>query len=44
MTVDFVLNGPYPLLLNDLSGIFDHGAKWLEANGATEARQHLDRA
>ncbi len=33
-TVDFVLNGPYPLLLNDLSGIFIMSKGWLEANNA----------
>jgi peptide/nickel transport system substrate-binding protein len=33
-TVDFVLNGPYPLLLNDLSGIFIMDKEWLEANNA----------
>lgn len=33
-TVDFVLKGPYPLLLNDLSGIFIMSKKWLEANNA----------
>jgi peptide/nickel transport system substrate-binding protein len=34
LTVDFVLNGPYPLLLNDLSGIFIMSKGWLEANNA----------
>jgi peptide/nickel transport system substrate-binding protein len=34
-TVDFVLKGPYPLLLNDLSGIFIMDKEWLEANNAT---------
>lgn len=33
-TVDFVLTGPYPLLLNDLSGIFIMNKAWLEANNA----------
>ncbi|MBL8590707.1 MAG: ABC transporter substrate-binding protein [Methylobacteriaceae bacterium] len=33
-TVDFVLKGPYPLLLNDLSGIFIMSRKWMEANNA----------
>ncbi len=33
-TVDFVLNGPYPLLLNDLSGIFIMDREWMEANNA----------
>jgi peptide/nickel transport system substrate-binding protein len=33
-TVDFVLQGPYPLLLNDLSGVFIMDKEWLEANDA----------
>ena len=33
-TVDIVLNGPYPLLLNDLSGIFIMDKEWLTANDA----------
>ncbi|MFY8041108.1 MAG: ABC transporter substrate-binding protein [Bosea sp. (in: a-proteobacteria)] len=33
-TVDFVLKGAYPLLLNDLSGIFIMDKEWLEANNA----------
>ena len=33
-TVDFVTKGPYPLLLNDLSGIFIMDKEWLEANNA----------
>ncbi len=33
-TVDFVLTGPYPLLLNDLSGIFIMDKEWMEANNA----------
>ena len=33
-TVDFVLSGPYPLLLNDLSGIFMMSGKWLAAHDA----------
>lgn len=33
-TVDLVLKGPYPLLLNDLSGIFIMSKKWMEANNA----------
>ena len=33
-TVDFVLKGPYPLLLNDLSGFFIMSKKWMEANNA----------
>jgi peptide/nickel transport system substrate-binding protein len=34
LTVDFVLEGPYPLLLNDLSGAFIMDREWLEANDA----------
>ena len=34
LTVEFALAGPYPLLLNDLSGIFIMDKEWLEANGA----------
>jgi peptide/nickel transport system substrate-binding protein len=34
LTVDFHLRGPYPLLLNDLSGIFIMDKEWLEANNA----------
>ncbi|MGL5114491.1 MAG: ABC transporter substrate-binding protein [Beijerinckiaceae bacterium] len=34
LTVDFVLKGPYPLLLNDLTGIFIMDREWLEANNA----------
>ncbi|WP_127753882.1 ABC transporter substrate-binding protein [Devosia sp. 1566] len=33
-TVDFILAGPYPLLLNDLSGIFMMDKEWLEENDA----------
>ncbi|MGL4495980.1 MAG: ABC transporter substrate-binding protein [Beijerinckiaceae bacterium] len=33
-TVDFILKGPYPLLLNDLTGIFIMDKEWLEANNA----------
>jgi peptide/nickel transport system substrate-binding protein len=33
-TVDLVLQGPYPLLLNDLAGIFIMSAKWLAAHDA----------
>ena len=33
-TVDFVIKGPYPLLLNDLSGIFIMDKEWMEANDA----------
>ncbi len=35
-TVDFVTKGPYPLLLNDLSGIFIMDKEWMEANNATK--------
>ena len=35
-TVDMVLNGPYPLLLNDLAGVFIMNKAWLEANNATK--------
>ncbi|MBS0126807.1 ABC transporter substrate-binding protein [Thetidibacter halocola] len=34
MTVDFLMAGPYPLLLNDLSGIFIMDKEWLEENDA----------
>ncbi|QEL24264.1 ABC transporter substrate-binding protein [Bosea sp. F3-2] len=34
MTVDLVLSGPYPLLLNDLTGIFVMSKGWLEKNHA----------
>jgi peptide/nickel transport system substrate-binding protein len=33
-TVDIVLSGPYPLLLNDLTGIFVMSKKWLEEHNA----------
>jgi peptide/nickel transport system substrate-binding protein len=33
-TVDFVLKGPYPLLLNDLAGIFIMSKTWLAAHDA----------
>ena len=33
-TVDFVLSGPYPLLLNDLSGFYIMDAEWLAENNA----------
>jgi peptide/nickel transport system substrate-binding protein len=33
-TVDLVLKGPYPLLLNDLAGIFVMSGKWLAAHDA----------
>ena len=35
-TVDLVTDGPYPLLLNDLSGVFIMDREWLEANDALE--------
>ncbi len=34
MTVDIVLSGPYPLLLNDLTGIFVMSKSWLEKNNS----------
>ncbi|WP_199084747.1 ABC transporter substrate-binding protein [Bosea sp. ASV33] len=34
LTVDIVLSGPYPLLLNDLTGIFVMSKSWLEKNNA----------
>ncbi len=34
-TVDILLKGPYPLLLNDLTGVFIMDAEWLQANDAT---------
>lgn len=34
MTVDFVLEGPYPLLLNDLSGVFIMDREWMEEHDA----------
>lgn len=34
MTVDIVVDGPYPLLVNDLSGVFIMDREWLEANDA----------
>lgn len=34
LTVDIVLSGPYPLLLNDLTGIFVMSKPWLEKNNA----------
>lgn len=33
-TVDIITKGPYPLLLNDLAGIYIMGKKWMEANNA----------
>ena len=35
-TVDFILKGPYPLLLNDLTGIYIMDKEWLESNNATK--------
>jgi len=35
-TVDFVTRGPYPLLLNDLTGIFIMSRRWMEANNALQ--------
>ncbi|MGP1395013.1 MAG: ABC transporter substrate-binding protein [Inquilinaceae bacterium] len=34
MTVDFLLDGPYPLLINDLSGVFIMDKEWMEENDA----------
>ncbi len=34
-TVDIEVNGPYPLLLNDLTNIFIFNKAWLEANNAS---------
>lgn len=34
LTVDVVLEGPYPLLLNDLSGIFIMDKEWMEEHDA----------
>lgn len=36
-TVDLVTKGPYPLLLNDLAGIYIMDKEWMEANGALKA-------
>ena len=36
LTVDLVLKGPYPLLLNDLAGISMMSKAWLEANNAVQ--------
>ncbi|WP_210485957.1 ABC transporter substrate-binding protein [Microvirga antarctica] len=33
-TVDIVTKGPYPLLLNDLAGVYILDKEWMEANGA----------
>ncbi|MHB2169821.1 ABC transporter substrate-binding protein [Alsobacter sp. R-9] len=35
-TVDIKTKGPYPLLLNDLAGIYIMDKEWMEANGATK--------
>jgi peptide/nickel transport system substrate-binding protein len=35
-TVDIVTNGPYPLLLNDLAGIYIMDKEWMEANNASK--------
>jgi peptide/nickel transport system substrate-binding protein len=35
-TVDFVTRGPYPLLLNDLTGVYMMSKAWLEANNALQ--------
>ncbi len=42
-TVDIVTKGPYPLLLNDLAGIYIMDKEWMEANDALQARQHRHR-
>jgi peptide/nickel transport system substrate-binding protein len=34
-TVEIEVNGPYPLLLNDLTNIFILDKEWMEANGAS---------
>lgn len=34
-TVDIEVNGPYPLLLNDLTNIYIFDKEWLEANNST---------
>lgn len=34
-TVEIEVNGPYPLLLNDLTNIYIFDKEWLEANNAT---------
>ncbi len=36
-TVDLVTKGPYPLLLNDLAGVYIMDKEWMEANGALKA-------
>ncbi len=36
-TVDIVTRGPYPLLLNDLAGVYIMDRAWMEANGALKA-------
>lgn len=35
-TVDIITKGPYPLLLNDLAGIYIMGQKWMVANNALQ--------
>lgn len=35
-TVDFVTRGPYPLLLNDLTGVFIMDREWMEQNNALQ--------
>ena len=35
LTVEIEVNGPYPLLLNDLTNIYIFDKEWLEANNAT---------
>lgn len=36
MTVDVLLRGPYPVLLNDLAGVAILNEKWMEANNALQ--------
>jgi peptide/nickel transport system substrate-binding protein len=36
MTVDVLLRGPYPVLLNDLAGVSILNARWMEENDALE--------
>jgi peptide/nickel transport system substrate-binding protein len=35
LTVEIEVNGPYPLLLNDLTNIYIFDKEWMEANGAS---------
>jgi peptide/nickel transport system substrate-binding protein len=35
-TVDILTSGPYPLLLNDLAGVYIMDKEWMEANNATK--------